>query len=39
MDMPCQKAKMDEAQTASDDAKKPKARNDVLHPEVPVYQK
>lgn len=40
MDAPCQKGKMDESQTTSDDPKNPKARNEVLHPEeVPVHQK
>lgn len=40
MDMPCQKGKMDEGQTTSDDPKNPKARNYILHSEeVPVYQK
>lgn len=40
MDMPCQKGKMDEAQTTSDDPKNPKARNVALHPEEsPVDQK
>lgn len=40
MEMPCQKGKVDEGQTTSDDPKNPKARNDVLHPEeIPVHQK
>lgn len=40
MDMPCQKGKMDECQTTSDDPKNPKGKDEVLHPEeVPAYQK